>query len=271
MVAAVAVGSVLSWIGLTPTADSAPQWAPVASASIRPGAVMVTDGAQCSANFVFTRGSEVFLGYAAHCAGLGGVTDLDGCATRSLPLGTPVQIEGATRPGVLAYSSWAAMQAAREREPRTCANNDFALVRIDRRDVARVNPTMPHWGGPTGLNRGPLQNGASVYTYGSSSLRLGTTLLSPKSGSSNGTTSGGWSHPVYTISPSIQGDSGSGLLDGSGRATGVLSSVNLAPRPLSNSFGDLQRELAYARVHGMGDVRLAVGTEPFDPNQLPLG
>ncbi len=96
-------------------------------------------------------------------------------------------------------------------------------------------------------------------------------LLSPKSGSSTGTTFGGWSHSAYTLSPSIQGDSGSGLLDGSGRAAGVLSSVNVSPRPLSNSFGDLQHELAYARVHGMGDVRLAVGTEPFTPDKLPLG
>jgi hypothetical protein len=271
VVAAVAVGSVLSWLGLSPTAESVPRWASAASATIRPGAVMVTDGAQCSANFVFTRGTEVFLGYAAHCAGLGGVTDLDGCKTPSLPRGTRVEIEGATRPGVLVYSSWIAMQQVRERNPSACAHNDFALVRIHPRDVARVNPSMPHWGGPTGLHRKPLPSGAPVFTYGSSSLRLGTTLLSPKSGSSNGTTSAGWSHPVYTISPSIQGDSGSGLLDGSGRAAGVLSSVNITPQPLSNSFGDLQHELAYARVHGMGDVRLAVGTEPFDPNRLPLG
>lgn len=271
VVAAVAAGSVLSWLGVTPTADSVPRWTSASSATIRPGAVMVTDGAQCSANFVFTRGAEVFLGYAAHCAGLGGVTDLDGCRTPSLPLGTPVRIDGATRPGVLVYSSWTAMQQARERDASACANNDFALVRVDRRDIPRVNPTMPHWGGPTGLRRGPLPSGARVFTYGSSSLRLGTTLLSPKSGSSNGTTSAGWSHPVYTLSPSIQGDSGSGLLDGSGRAAGVLSSLNITPQPLSNSFGDLQHELAYARVHGMGDVRLAVGTQRFNPNKLPLG
>jgi hypothetical protein len=232
---------------------------------------MVTDGAQCTANFVFTRRSEVFLGYAAHCAGLGAATDTDGCTTESLPLGTKVEIEGASRPGVLVYSSWAAMQRAGERRPEACANNDFALVRVDPADVRRVNPTVPHWGGPTGLNREGNPSGASVYTYGSSSLRLGVTALSPKSGTSVGTDSGGWSHPVYTVTPGIPGDSGSGLLDASGRATGVLSTVNVTPLPASNSFGDLQRSLAYARVHGMGSVVLATGTEAFDPDQLPLG
>ena len=34
--------------------------------------MMYTDGAQCTANFVFTDGSRhVFVGYAAHCAGTG--------------------------------------------------------------------------------------------------------------------------------------------------------------------------------------------------------
>jgi hypothetical protein len=251
--------------------DSLPRWAPAATASIHPGAVLVTDGAQCTANFVFTRNDEVFLGYAAHCAGTGGATDLDGCATGSLPLGTPVEIEGARRPGVLVYSSWLAMQVAKERNANACAYNDFALVRVDPVDRGAVNPSVPHWGGPTGLNRTGNPGGASVFTYGSSSLRQGLTALSPKSGFSVGTDGGGWTHPVYTLTPGIPGDSGSGLLDGSGKATGILSTVNITPLPASNSFGDLQRSLAYARVHGMGNVVLAVGTQPFDPDQLPLG
>jgi hypothetical protein len=40
---------------------------------------------------------------------------------------------------------------------------------------------------------------------------------------------------------------------------------------LSNTFGDVQHMLAYARVHGMGNLVLALGTEPFNGNQLPLG
>lgn len=270
-VAAVALGSVVGWLGLTPPAVSAPQWAPAATATIRPGAVMVTDGAQCTANFVFTRGTDVFLGYAAHCAGTGGATDTNGCDTGSLPLGTKVGIAGASRPGVLVYSSWLAMKKVGERNADACEYNDLGLVRIDPRDVGRVNPSMPYWGGPTGLNRTGNPNGAAVYSYGSSELRLGIAALSPKSGSSMGTIGSGWAHPVYTITPGIPGDSGSGMLDAAGRGSGVLSTVNITPRPLSNTFVDLQHLLAYARTHGMGNVVLANGTEPFRPNQLPLG
>lgn len=270
LVAVVVLGSALGW-ATGPAAESAPRWTPASRAAIRPGAVMITDGAQCTAGFVFTRGGEVFLGYAAHCAGLGAPTDTNGCTTPSLPLGTPVQIEGAARPGVLVYSSWLAMQRNRERNASACAGNDFALVKVDPRDVPKVNPTMPFWGGPTGLNRGTLPSGSSVYGYGSSELRLGTTLLSPRSGTSTGTVEGGWRHAAYTISPGIPGDSGSGLLGADGRAAGILSTVNLTPQPLSNYFGDLQRMLAYARVNGMGNTVLALGTVGFRPDRLPLG
>src|SRR3546814_4349711 len=67
--------------------------------------MMFTDGAQCTANFIFTNAADVFIGYAAHCASTGGATETNGCDSGSLPLGTPVEIDGATQPGTLAYSS----------------------------------------------------------------------------------------------------------------------------------------------------------------------
>jgi len=51
----------------------------------------------------------------------------------------------------------------------------------------------------------------------------------------------------------------------------VLSTVSIAPLPASNNFGDLSRELAYAQSHGQSGVTLELGTEPFNPNALPLG
>jgi hypothetical protein len=48
--------------------------------------------------------------------------------------------------------------------------------------------------------------------YGNSGLRLGITQLSPKSGVSLGTSGGGWTHPAYTVTPGIPGDSGSAFL-----------------------------------------------------------
>ena len=43
----------------------------------------------------------------------------------------------------------------------------------------------------------------------------------------------------------------------------MLSTVALAPLPASNGVGDLSRELAYARAHGLPDLQVANGTEPF--------
>src|SRR4029078_6919840 len=77
---------------------SAQTWAPAASATVHPGVMTYTDGAQCTANFVYTDASAaVYIGQAAHCSGTGTQTDTDGCTTASLPLGTPVEVTGASR------------------------------------------------------------------------------------------------------------------------------------------------------------------------------
>src|SRR5262245_60431445 len=127
------------------------QWAPAGSASVHPGVQVFTEGAQCTSNFVFQEGSDVYLGQAAHCSGTGGQTETDGCTSGSLPLGTPVEVTGATKLGVLAYNSWLTMQAAGESDPDTCAFNGLALIRLDPADVGRVNPSVPAFGGPTGV------------------------------------------------------------------------------------------------------------------------
>src|SRR5262245_3519156 len=103
----------------TAPAQAAPQWAPAATAKIHPGTMMYPQGAQCTANFVFTDGAgDVYVGYAAHCAGLGEATDTNGCQAESLPLGTPVTFnEGGSLVsegtvvgnGGLVYSSWLKM------------------------------------------------------------------------------------------------------------------------------------------------------------------
>jgi hypothetical protein len=110
--------------------------------------------------------------------------------------------------------------------------------------------------------------GDKVLSYGNSSLRLGITQLSPKEGASLGQTGGGWSHEVYTVSPGIPGDSGSAFIDRAGKAFGVLSTLQIAPKPAANGVGDLSRELAYANAHGAG-VQMANGTEAFRGPLLP--
>ena len=269
LIASLALGSAFT---LAPTSGSAaPTWAPAATATIHPGVQTDTAGGQCTANFIFTDGTNVYIGQAAHCSGTGGGTETDGCTSASLPLGTPVTVEGASQPGTLVYNSWITMQARNETNPDACAFNDFALVKLAAADVAKVNPSVPHWGGPTALATTGTTAGQRVYSYGNSSLRGGITELSPKTGISLGDAGAGWSHNVATVSPGIPGDSGSAFLDSTGKALGTLSTLQLAPIPASNGVGDLPREVAYMHANSNITAQLATGTEAFNGSKLPLG
>ena len=264
--AALVAATVIAVLGAVGTASA---WAPAASAPVHPGVMTFTDGAQCTANFVFTGGTDVYIGQAAHCSGTGGATETNGCDSGSLPVGTPVEVDGASKPGTMVYNSWLTMQARGESDPDTCQYNDLALVKLDPADAGKVNPSIPFWGGPTGTNTAGTELGDKVLSYGNSSLRGGVSALSPKEGSSLGTDSGGWNHPVYTVTPGIPGDSGSAFLDGSGKALGVLSTVAIAPLPASNGVGDFNKEVNYMTSHGGPGVTLALGTEPFTGPLLP--
>lgn len=277
LAAAVLGGSALAGTG---TAHAAPTttWAPAETAALHPGVQTYTAGGQCTANFVFTDAAgKVYLGQAAHCSGLGEATDTNGCDAGTRPLGTRVTFnEGGSLAsegtvvgrGTLAYSSWNTMQARGEDDPATCAFNDFALIEVDAADVGKVNPSIPFWGGPVGINTTGTAAGDRVYSYGNSSLRGGLEVLSPKVGISLGDNAadGGWSHPLYTLTPGVPGDSGSAFVDGDGKAVGTLSTLGLLPLPLSNNIGDLASELAYAQAHsGIAGLELVEGTEPFSP------
>ena len=69
------------------------------------------------------------------------------------------------------------------RTPTRAPYNDLALIKIDPADVVKVNPSIPFWGGPTGIGV-TAATGTKVLSYGNSSLRLGITQLSPKEGTS---------------------------------------------------------------------------------------
>lgn len=258
---AVLVGTTLA------AAPSGPTWADASQATIHPG-VQTVSGGQCTSNFVFTdNAGGVYLGQSAHCTSTDASTSTNGCFAGTLEVGLPVAIQGATQPGTLVYSSWNTMQEIGEDDADTCAYNDFALVKVHRDDVARVNPSIPVFGGPVALTDA-VSAGTNVSSYGNSGLRFGLNQLSPKTGVSLGQGGNGWTHTVYTVTPGIPGDSGSGFLDSDGNAFGVLSTLGLTPLPASNGVTDLALALDYARAHGGMDVQLATGTEPF--SGLPL-
>ncbi|MGH3412503.1 MAG: hypothetical protein ACRDPH_05425 [Marmoricola sp.] len=277
--AASAILAGVSIVSTTTSANAVQTWAPASSAKIHPGTMMYTAGAQCTGNFVFTDGAgNVYVGYAAHCAGKGSETDTNGCTTDSQPLGTKVDFsndgnvagEGTVvGHGKLAYSSWITEHKLGTSDTNTCDYNDLALVKVDPADVSKVNPSVPFWGGPNGIDTDGTKTGDQVWTYGNSSLRAGLTPLSPHTGISVGDAQaggGGWTHPVYTVLPGIPGDSGSGFMTAGGKAVGILSTLELAPLPAANGVGDLSKELAFAQAHsGISGLRLVNGTEPFNP------
>ena len=257
------------------------------------GAAGTTSYAECTANFVYTNGTSTFIGMAAHCAGTGTSAQTD-CTSPVLPDGTPVFIgegpvyidqngnlslgEDTAGPevGTMVYNSWVTMQnkgIANSATPE-CQYNDLALVQVA--PGWTVNPTVPIWGGPNGVAQAGPAQGSTVYSYQNSALRLGVSALSPKIGLSLGDTpgSGGWSHIVDTVTPGIPGDSGSGFMDSSGNAFGVLSTLDAGVPPsaygVDNAVGDVNLELAFCSANGgLGTVHLVPGTTPF--SGLPGG
>jgi hypothetical protein len=162
------------------------------------------------------------------------------------------------------------MKGNNEADPNICAYNDFALVKLDSRDWPNVNPSVPYFGGPTAVKTNGLGLGEKVYSYGNSSLRFGIAATSPKRGVSIGDGGNGWTHAVYTVTPGIPGDSGSGFMDAQGNAFGTLSTIALAPYPASNNTGDLSRELNYLHTHSsFTSVNLVAGDVAFHDPLLP--
>jgi hypothetical protein len=264
----IAALAVMACAAIAAFAPAANAWAPADSATVHPGVQTFTDGAQCTANFVFSDGTTTYIGQAAHCSGTGGSTETNGCDSGSLPIGTKVDVTGASQPGTLVYNSWLTMQSSGESDANSCAYNDLALIRLEPGDVAKTNPSIPFWGGPTGVNSTGTATGDTVLSYGNSELRGGVTQLSPKQGKSLGDDGAGWSHNVYTATPGIPGDSGSAFIDSTGKALGVLSTVQLAPVAGSNGVGDVSREVAYMHSHGGPNANIVNGTEAFTG---PLG
>ena len=270
-------------LGISP-ADAKPQvgkgkkaaavtWAPADQATITPGSEMITDGSQCTANFIYTDGADVLIGYAAHCAGDGGAaTDTNGCEAPSLPTGsTQVEIEGASKPGTLVYSSWETMQAGR-RDRRRRLQPQRLRPRPHRPGRRRQGePVHPPLGRPHRVehhrHRTPARRSTATGTPACASAS-GRCRPRPAWGSAR--RAAGGPTPSTPCTPGIPGDSGSALLDAEGRGAGVLSTLAIAPLAGSNNYSDLASVLEYMRSHGGPQASLALGTEAFDGNQLPL-
>jgi len=249
------VAATLSVLGATGPAAAASGAGP---GRVGPGTLMVTAGRSCSASFVFrdARG-RVLLGYAASCATRAAVTDANACQARSLPLGTRVRLADGGRLvgyGVLRYSSLRALRRAGVTDAATCAANDFALVEV--RGAARrlVSPSVPFWGGPSGVGALPA-TGSTVFGLARPSA-AGRTL--PRAGEVGAVT--GSRAAVSTPLPGTGVERGSGFLDSAGRAVGILTAPSAAG---DNVVASLADAVDYARRHGVPGLRLVRGADAF--------
>ncbi len=253
-----------------PQGEGSRNWGEPADASIRPGVQITTAYGQCTSNFIFTTpAGHVLIGLAAHCFGTDGdATQTNGCTAESAPIGTEAQIQGASQPGLLLYSSWLSMQAINESSAAACAFNDFALVWLHPDDWSKAHPAMLHYGGPTAMaTSSNTALGDRVLTYGNTGLRPGPSELDEREGFVVEKRGDGWTHSVTTATPGLPGDSGSGVLTGGGEALGILVTVAIAPIPASNGVTSLDHALAYAAAMGV-PVTLATW-EQLDAGLLP--
>lgn len=239
-------------------------WVAPSEAEIRPGARVV--GGDCTSNFLFTSldRTRVYLGTAAHC--------VDG-----LGIGAPISVAGIEDAGRLAYCSWGTMAEGRvaacpvDDDPQAAPenDNDLALVEIDPGLRHLVNPSVKGWGGPTGLATN-ASIGDNVLTYGNSSARdagdeAAPDPVDPREGYVCGVEP--WQVHVALVGPSVPGDSGSPVLDGSGRALGVMRSMggDACPAGAENAA----TKLAPALVFMEEDTDLRVQLETWSLQQEP--
>lgn len=254
----VVVGCLLSAGASAATGGGQPHWASAKSASIHPGVSVTMGGVTCRAGFVLTDGTHAYLAVPASCSGAGPV-DNSKCDAGQDPIGLTVTIQGAKYKGVLVYSSIITMELRGQTATNRCAYNDMSLVRIDRRDIKRTNPSVPVLGGPTGVSKDQPAAPDQLSVY----------VTSPTNAQALNSSGGGWSHGMMVDGVVSATDVGSPVLTAKGQALGMVSGV---PSSQGQTLvSDFMREIRY--LHTMprfADVHLAKGTVKFTP-MLSLG
>jgi hypothetical protein len=230
---------------INPVAQEAPPFGVGPCPGVRPGAEVWSEGGGCTFNFMFRgyvrdelTGELVeegrYMGTAGHC-----IVDQSEQEHVWQAGSGPEATDGADRRiGEFAYAV-------------NSSTKDFSLIRLDP-DV-QANPSMCHFGGPTGIHDPTLSPVAPrVIQHFGQGLVFGDTV-SARSGA------GYMSDPNWTFAATGAsfGDSGSGVEMDDGRAIGVLVAIS----PL----GIVITRLA-PRVE---DARKALGLETLEIQTAP--
>lgn len=240
---------------------------PEAAGNIGPGsAIVITIPDEgrfgCTANFVWTGGSGLYLGSAGHCFlpgdkrathGEGAdydasgvevmvcVEDCEGNFRTNLLLGTWVEL------GSVAYARQTNASGDEQ------VGHDFGVVGIPSEVARFVRAAMPVWGGPTGVDD-ELESGEPGCHYGHGLLVGETFLTKARVGVGGGSDKKFW---MGDFAGSF-GDSGSGLVScesdvlgfhGLG-AVGVLTHLGLQVCPCDVKFKHLRVKAQHGVIFG---------------------
>jgi hypothetical protein len=183
--------------------------APVAQGvcrGVRPGAMVLMPGAQCTFNFVF-RGSDrqTYIGTAGHCP----LLDVDG-EKRWTGYAGPYAADGGGR--TIGHFVYAVLGSANG----LISPIDFGLIRLN--PDTRWSAQMCYFGGPDGMYTRHEPTPLVVEFFGNSPAYRD--VLPARSGLAPDTTD---AYAVDAFMPVAHGDSGSGVIDQAGEAVGVLS------------------------------------------------
>jgi trypsin len=213
---------------------------------IQPGSLM--SGGGCTMNFIFRdQLARYYFGTAAHCtSGVGATYGVSGVGNN---IATVVYDGGPTG-----------------------NNPDFALLRVDPAFYSFIDPTLCHWGGPTGVNT-VLANGETTFIYGYGTLYSTTSATRARGpGIVNDE-----AYPGMSIfNPAIEqayngqaqaGDSGAPIVTGDGKAAGIhvrsYLTVVFRVDPVGKVMTRVDAAMAAASVATGLQLQLVDGTLPF--------
>lgn len=202
---------------------------------LRPGAEAHTEAGQCTFNFAFykpgTKGkpATAYIGTAAHC------TD---------KLGEVVSNPEVGEVGEVVYDS-----------DLVDSGVDFTLIQLNPEVVAKTNPTVFGWGGPTrSVTQEDLAVGDQVDVYGYGLLLGETEQTRPRYGVLMAFTE----QEYQANMPAVNGDSGAPLIHHeTGAALGIISRYGFTIPPTTDMGPLMPWIFEELKAAGFGDVKLA--------------
>jgi hypothetical protein len=239
---------------------------PEAARNIGPGsAIIITIPDEgrfgCTANFVWSAGTKLYLGAAGHCFLPADRKATHGAGADYDASGVTVQVcvencEGNFRTDLLLGTLVTLGKVAYARQTNATGEedvgNDFGVVEIPQEAAALVRPQMPVWGGPHGID--VLEAGDFGCHYGNG-LGFGEVFpTKARVGIGGGGDKDFW---MGDFAGSF-GDSGSGLVEcesdvgsfhGQG-AVGVLTHLGLAVCPCDVKFKHLRVKAEHGVIFG---------------------